>query len=407
MAEEIMETSVKTDEQLIIDAMARFGEGDFSAVDTASFSDPVMAVAFNNMVNSVAERNNQFLARINDAMSRIGDNHNMKMVLDHLESQKDSLKILKDTRSTLSFSMKQVEESCLEMLALSRQVRNGYEPCAEDLSLGCEAVDGSIEQLRDVVRKIKEKFDSMGYAGPEKTRAINSFVSTMQRFTDIVASKKEEVRQTVEDMEALKGRIEQIISDVLLITATVEKQNASSKSFLESVDKLAGCYENLSVGAYDTGRQLYRISRDIDNARNDIFRHNSRPTIHDTLRVYEVDHLVLSWRVYNHLMELETLKITQLNNPDRCKYGLWCANMQDPDVLASDGFRHAFDAHEELHKHAVASFMAKEDYDMGLARKEAAKTLEAFDRFQLGLEELHAFYLRQGIPDETPLWKFK
>ena len=222
-----------------------------------------------------------------------------------------------------------------------------------------------------------------------------------------VEKQKDSIVETADNLISLKGRIEAVINDILEINKNVERQNASSARFLKGVDSIATTHDALSMDALGTGNQIYRICRDIDNARNDLFRQNSRPTIHDTLRVYEADHFILTWRVYNHIVELETLKITQLNNPDRCKFGLWCQNVTDEYILESEEFRAAFDAHVDLHKHAVAAYMAKDDFDLGLAKKEFTKTLDAFGRMQMSLEALHNLYTDHGMLDETPIWRFK
>jgi len=394
------------DREILINLMKGLQEGDFSDADAESFADKELAQAYNAMVKGVTDRNNQMLARINDAMNRIGYNGNIKALLEQIESQQTALKRLQKARDDLNFSMQTVEDSGFEMLALSRQIRNSYEPYTQDLTTNYEEVQDALNATRNIINDIKH-LDSSTYTDEERVAYLEEFVAVMETFVNSVELQRQNIQEAVENLKALNGRIETVIEDILIINETVDRQNNTSSLFLSGVDSVVQSYDELSIDAFAMGNQLYRISRDIDNARNDMFRHNSRPTIHDTLRVYEMDHFVLSWRVYNHIVELETLKLTQVNNPDKCKFGIWCNTVKDEFIISSEAFRKTFDAHIDLHKHAVAAYMAKEDMDMALARKEFSKTLDGFGRFQLGLEELHTLYIKNGILDETPLWKFK
>ncbi len=395
-----------TDTERLRTAMEEVETNKFLPLDPSTFDDPSLAVTFNRMLDIMARKNNEFLIRLNDAMSRIGNNSNVKNLMDDLESQQESLKQLLDARQSLSFSMKKIEDSSLEMLALSRQIRNSYEPCTYDLTEGYENVDNSLASIKSVVDGIKNgELDSI--SGEDMMAYTEEFVSTMEMFISAIETQKNSLKDSIDSLKSLKGRIETVINDVLLISNTMEKQNHNTAVFVRGIDQLSESYDALSLHSFDIGEQLYRISRDVDNARNDMFRNNSRPTIHDTLRVYEMDHLTLSWRIYNHIMELETLKITQVNNTNRCKFGLWSADPYPSVLIGSSGLKHTVSAHETLHRHAIASFMAKEDYDISLAKKEFQMTLESFKEFQLGMDEMHTFLTANGYEDETPLWKFK
>jgi hypothetical protein len=137
-----------------------------------------------------------------------------------------------------------------------------------------------------------------------------------------------------------------------------------------------------------------------------MFRQNTTPTVHDALKVFAVDHLTLTWRLYNNIVEFEQLKITQVNNPDKCKFGLWCHSQTDPIIVDSDSFKHAMEAHYELHNHAVACFIAKESSDLPEAIDEFLQALVALEEYHAALDELHEHLRRNGITKETEVWKF-
>mgnify|MGYP000423440884 FL=1 len=138
----------------------------------------------------------------------------------------------------------------------------------------------------------------------------------------------------------------------------------------------------------DTGAHLYRISRDIDKTRSDMARKNSRLSTLDWIKIFEVDHLIFTWRLYNNLADFETLQLTQLNNPQGCKFGKWAATQTDTRIINSRAFRQAMACHAELHKYACDSWQAKDGGDREGALKCFTQAYEAYQRFQKALEDL-------------------
>lgn len=78
------------------------------------------------------------------------------------------------------------------------------------------------------------------------------------------------------------------------------------------------------------------------------------------LKIFEVDHFIVMWRVYNNVADFERLKITQLNNQDSCKLGKWMHAQTDPKITGSQEFKKLDSAHRLVHKYACDSWMAKD-----------------------------------------------
>ena len=188
-------------------------------------------------------------------------------------------------------------------------------------------------------------------------------------------------------------------------------QDTIKADFFDNYDKclefLLASYNGLLDSCFQNGSRLYRIGRDIDNARNDMYRTNSNVTLIDCTKVFAVDHLTLVWRLYNNIIEYEHLKITQLNNPDRCKFGLWCANMDNPIIKNAEEFKAAMEGHEMLHEHAVACYVAKEASETQKAMEEFALSLQACKIFTDSLENLAEFMRQHGYSEETEVYQFK
>lgn len=335
-------SSQSTDLQLLLDAMKNLVNGSFQDVDRDTFADPTVGDAYNEMLASIMIRNNQFLARINDAMFRISDLSCVKNIITEVEQQEESIKILDNAQSDLKYSLSRIKDSALEAIALSKQLRSTYRNS-----------DGNF--------------------------VINA---------------------------GLRQRMLQIISDVTDIYEQIEKQTEISGIYIESANHLTKGFNHISTNAFGTGKHLFHISRDVDTARNDFYRQNSRPTTHDMLRVFEVDHQTLSWRIYNHLKEFETLQLRQINNPTGCKFGLWVKAQSDPRITDSKEFKAIIDTHNNLHSHAVACFMANEAFNKLLAFQEFDLVLESMEKFRSALANMHTHLNNIGIEEETVVWKY-
>lgn len=382
-----------SDMERLMYAMNQLRNRNFQAIDSSVFENGAVADTYNEMLDSIMQYNNHFLMRINDAMIRIADNGRVKDMITQINSQKEPIEAMREANECLSQQFQQGETLVVEALALSKQIDNAVMPCVKKMKESEQVLEGSVKEIEDILT--------------EKTVKKQELISVCE-------NAKEQEKQALSLYRGVTERILDIENQVKIIRRNVgevclgDNEIANVfRSFTTGLRSLTDNYGNLSKYCFGVGSQLYRISRDIDNARNDMFRHNSRPSMLDDISVFYVDHLTLTWRLYLNVIEYETLRITQLNNPDRCKFGLWCANMANQQIRDSKEFHAAFDIHEELHKHAVACFLAKEASDVSEALKEFDNALETCDRFKKAMHNLSQYLRSIGITEETEVWKFQ
>lgn len=372
------------DLKLLFSAMRQFADGSYDEIDVNQFENPTIGELFNEMVNKDVERNNRYLARINDAQLRIGDTSCLKSMFEQIAAQQDAIRILQEARNDITLDDRPMSDINSEFLAASAQIGNAFNPC--------------IEELADTL-SLFSNFDipELDAWSEEKESEETVVLRTM----------RENIDRTKRRLEAMSRRVSTISDDALVMFDTIDKKTKTNKDFLESVDALTLSYKNLSAECLETGRHLYRISRDIDNARNDMFRHFSRPTLHDRLRVYEVDHVTLAWRLYNNIVEFESLRLTQVNNTQSCKMGLWLASVDDPRIAEAESFHRLAMAHENLHTACVECFVAKQKFNMVMALDSFGEVMDCLKEFQDAMTELHTYLRSIGITDETDVWKFR
>lgn len=381
------------DMERLLYAMEQLKNRNFQAVDESLFENQMVADAYNDMLDSIMEYNNHFLMRINDAMSRIADNSRVKDMLTQINMQKEPIESMREANECLTVSLQQNEAQLIESLAMAKQVDNTIMPCVRRMMEGELVLEGAIKDIEEVTnKKSASKQDLIQTCENAKTQE-QAILKLSQNMT-------EQLLRIGDQVKLIRKNIGEIC------TADTDKTDLF-ETFGSGLQFLTDNYGNLSKNCFSVGSQLYRISRDIDNARNDMFRHNSRPTMLDRVSVYYVDHLTLTWRLYLNIIEYENLRITQLNNPDRCKFGLWCANMKDPRIRDSQEFKNAFDVHEKFHEYAVACFLAKEESDIPTAMEEFNHLLETCGKFEIALQDLSQYMRSIGITEETEVWKFQ
>ena len=123
----------------------------------------------------------------------------------------------------------------------------------------------------------------------------------------------------------------------------------------------------------------------------------------DWLTVYDVDHLIFTWRLYNNLAGFETLKIGQLNNPKGCKFGKWATSLTDRRITDSREFKQAVSCHEELHRCACDSWNAKDRDDTEEALRHFHKALEIYERFSSAIDSLKRLLAANGDKEYTDI----
>lgn len=399
---------------LLMQAIESFSDENFDNIETVKFDDARIGMAFNHMLESVMNRNNRFLSRINDAMNRIADISCIKIMFEQIESHLNEVRALRDKSKSFGYTADTLTEKSDEMLAVSLQVKNTIRPAITELADVYDEIKRAmttIGELTEDLANTRSEIRMLCMSGVSEAINIRDQISSLNfasvTLNDSIKEAEAGLRHSLDRIKGIDSRISTISKNTESIYKNIDSQITNTDEFLNAVNSIADGYSSLSVGCFDTGQHLYRISRDIDNARNDLYRQNSRPTIHDRLNVFDTDHLTLTWRLYNNIVEFESLKITQINNPNSCKFGVWYHSITDPLIKDSPELSSAWDAHLNLHKHAVNCFEAKAAYNLTLAYREFSKTLDAYNTFHSALNALHAYLHANNINEETEIWKFE
>lgn len=449
------ENIYEMDMKLLMESMDRVLDGDFTPVDTSNFHNTEFVEKYNSLLNYVLKSNNAIVMRLNSSMIKIGDSSVVKEMMEQVHSQTAAINGMRSSSQDLGESILKIEQAAQGIQENSHDVIDSSRRCTEDMNDSIRVVDASSEQIEGIngqmaefkkmAEKINEIIDTVkdlaenssllalnasieaaraGEAGKgfavvaqemgklsanttscaddvvkyvgELMGGITSISASVDSTTRQLREGNESVHKSVKELHVMNEQINSISRAIDGIHKEINHQSVLTHSFVDAVETIAESYDTLSNECLTTGAHMYHISRDIDKARSDMARRNSRLTTLDWLTVFEIDHLIFTWRVYNNLAGFEHLKITQLNAPKGCKLGKWMDSQTDSHIVSSREFLQLAKDHEELHKHACDSWYASEEGNREKALHHFNLAYEAYGHFVKSLAGLRKVVCSTG-----------
>lgn len=252
------------------------------------------------------------------------------------------------------------------------------------------------ESAEDIVRYVNELKNDIGVLA----ESMNETTSKLEEGNKKVEDSLVDIEKMASQMTEIKDKIDEVFSDI-------DKQSEFTSDFAKQVSNISDSYEELSKDCKEQGTHVYKIGRYIDTTRSDMVRGFAEVTTQDWLRIFEIDHFILMWRVYNNVVDFEHLKITQLNNNETCKLGKWLAAQTDPAITGCTEFAELKASHNDIHKYATQSWQAKEDGNVELAMEYFNKAHDAFYVYQKKIKNMQAKLRQLGETESTEIVVFR
>ncbi len=459
-------TNGSNDKQLLLDAMQQIIDGTYDPIDTTPFADPDLAQKLNEVVFSLKKYNNSFVMRMNEAMENIGDNSCVKEMVEQVTSQTSAIQQMTTSSKDLESSIGDISEeighikegaqvaievsqnsvnnmndtivavtnSVNEIRGINTKVQDFHDKIEQITNIadmvkkvanqsGLLALNASIEaarageagkgfavvanQVKDLSSNTTQSAEQIVQYVTELQASISELIDLVEDTTTHLEEGNSKVQQSVEDINNLSEHMNNINGRINNIYDAVSTQTDVTNEFVRSLESIAESYDILTQDCITTGNHLYKNGRYIDTARSDMARGFSALHTQDWLRVFQIDHHIFTWRVYNNLAGFEHLKITQLNNPKTCKLGKWAAAQTDSRITGSREFKDVLKYHEDVHKHACDSWYAAEDGDRETALHHFNLTLASYKQFHAAIEAFKNYMKTIGYTDETPMHGFR
>lgn len=453
----------------LINAMNQVIEGNYEQIDTSVFPDPSIGEKFNEVIMTFKKSNNNFVMRANEAMESIGDNSYSKAMMDQVDIQECAINNMVDSSEDLENSIRDITISAERIKNNTHKILNATKESAQGMRESVQSVNESSDELQiineqvrqfqekvlrigeivDVVKKVASMSNLLALnASIEAARAgeagkgfavvadqvrelsnstsssaddIVKYVTELQSDIDALANTmnttvtkledgNEKVLASIKSIDSIEHQMTDVSEDVDNIYQSIDRQSGVTQNLGAVIQEMKASYEVLSQNCHSTGEHIFKIGRYIDTLRSDMYRGFSQVTELDKLRIFEIDHFILTWRVYNNAVDFERLKITQLNNPtgpNACKIGKWICEQTDPRIAGSVELKNLDKAHKDLHGYACKSWEARDNGDVKLAIDYFNKTMSAFVKFREAIYAMMEFLKSIGITETTEIVVFR
>ncbi len=277
--------------------------------------------------------------------------------------------------------------------ARAGEAGKGFSVVAEQVRILSSNTSQSAEDIVKYVAELRESIDSLASAMDETTLTLGE------------GNKK--VEQSLAAIQQMNGQMDNISVSVDSIFNDIDTQTGVTKSLAKQIENISQSYNILSDECIQSGQRVFKLGRYLDKTRSDLVRGCSNITQQDWMRVFEVDHYVLTWRVYNNIVGFEHLKKKQVDNPLGCKLGKWLNSQTDSRLTESPEFGQLVKTHEVLHHFATLSWQAKEDGDDKKALSYFNDTYDAFLKYDKALNNLQKKMQQLGYNNATQIVSFE
>ena len=458
--------SYMSDKKRLLAAMDEIINGNHNEIDVSLFHNPIYGKKLNEVIRSLKKENNSAVMRMNDTMEAVGDNSLIKQTFDQVNSQTESIREMKHFGRNMEEAINHISISMGEIRDNTHDILGRFQNTTQNMTDSIQTVNDSSEKILiinqqmqsfqkninkigeiiDVVKKVAfqsnllalnasieaakvglvgngfavvaEEMRELSLSTAQSAEDITDYVKQLDKECRLLASSidetanslhegNEKVEEALADMEQINSQITSINVRVDSIFEAIDIQTNAATELSGRIENLSDSYDFLSRDCIELGRHIFQIGRYIDKTRSDMVRKSSVITDLDWMRVFEVDHFVLVWRVYNNIVGFERLKETQVNNPEGCKLGKWLAAQNNPELTGSLEFQKLVNGHNALHDMATHSWQAKEAGDDAAAMSYFEKAYQAFLVFDHAIKGMLEKMGMLGYKERTEIVPFQ
>ena len=424
----------------VISALNEALQGNYVPIELAELQDPEVGILYNQLLDKLITGNNAHTMKLNESMTIVGNATIVKQMLESVASQVASLDQMKLTSQSLGEAINHISNVVQDAInyvdhaieASNTSVNNMNSSIAivsqsfqdinaiNDMVQAFKVNTAKINEIIDIVKNIAGQTNLLslnasieaaraGEAGrgfgvvatevknlAESTKKstedianyiaqlqkdIDQLVVTIDHTSDQIKKGNSGVQQSIHDVGQVHTYLQTVGDQITQIADQVTKQNKATNQFSLSIDELSEQSNLLSNHCIGVGELMFKVSRNVDGVRGKIARFNSHLSTEEWIDIFKTDHLVYTWRLFNHIYHFEDLKLKNVNDPNSCKLGNWYNSITDPKIINHPTFKAVKTYHERLHEKGVACFNAVANHDTALA-------LQLFDECTPLLNEL-------------------
>lgn len=424
----------------LLEQMQQVAKGDCTSIDASKLADQELAEGINAMIKALNSNCNDYVLRLNDAMDEATNNTVISQMLKTVSDQTTAIDGMRNSSEELGNSITSISNVVEEIkkfvddavkvsatsvanMTNSIQVVNESSKDMEKLTelIGdFKTKTSKINEIVDIVKSVAQQSNLLALnasieaarageagrgfavvAGEVKTLSdsttssagdINHYVeeiqagieeltSSIQGTADKLKNGNTIVETSVKDIQTINKQMNTINEEITTIYAYVQNQTAATEEFVSSIDQMADSYDELQDDCNQAGEFLFNTIRNTDKIRGTIAKKAVELKVSDKLRIFEVDHIIYTWRLNNAVGGYETLNANTLANDKGCKLGKWMESVAGEPIAQKAAFQEMKRHHSRLHAKSVQCFEE-------INKKNKEKAIQYYQEAKQILDEL-------------------
>ncbi|GIP36184.1 methyl-accepting chemotaxis protein [Paenibacillus sp. J2TS4] len=241
---------------------------------------------------------------------------------------------------------------------------------AGEQGLGFAVVADEVRKLSD---QTKQSVESISAMIQEVRKSAMDVGDQADRMSDDIVERVEQTKHAIHSLDEIMNQVSQIGTSTGNIAAIVEEQSAATHEISFRISEVLKQTEQVKENAVDTGQDIYKVSRKVNELRQQSLNYFSHMSNGQLIRVVKTDHLLWKWWVYNRLLGYHEMDTEAVADFHICRLGKWYdENRSRSQVASLPSFAALDQPHQQVHSLAATAnrWIEQGDY------KEAMRTLD-------------------------------
>ena len=347
--------------------------------DNLNVSFEEVATISEKVSEAVSETHETSAAGIKDITNSVNF---VKRSIEEIKEIESELKIVKDKTYAINEVIALVKSIAEQtnLLALNAAIEaaragengKGFSVVAAEVTKLSENTKKAVNEIQENIRGLQNNIDSSVYKMSSTSMQLDNGIH-------LVDGALESINKTDSSIKAVN-------ESFASVTNNVEAQTNEVQGFEKNIEDISNEAKFLSENCKTTGKEVYELSRSIDNLRKELANRKFQLKDDEKFNVFKTDHEFWRWRVYNVLLGYEQNNLDNLGKYRECRFGKWYYGDESSKYKNNADFKALENIHREFHEYGVEALAEYKNGNIKGAEEKLLKVDECLKQVEKSLE---------------------